>query len=150
MGGLVGYNISGGKIYASVAKVEVKVKGRSDVMRAGGFVGKNNGEIRQSYAYGDVIEIHDPTSTRVVLLGFGVNDSPKGGNIDRSISYGDRIVKSHDAPVDTLVNGVRVIEVTKEGWPMSESPAPFSDGTNSCHLDNEKKVTCPTPTPTGD
>ena len=134
MGGLVGYNKSGGKIYASVAKVEVKVKGKANVMRAAGFVGMNRGEIRQSYAYGDVIEIRNNNSHRINLRGF----APNQGTVDRSISYGDLIVKISDTP-----------NAPSPPNKPNEYPAPFGGGaTNSCALADEYVVTCPTPTPT--
>ena len=54
VGGLVGANR--GTIIASVADVDVKVTDIHYILRGGGFAGMNYGEIRRSYAYGNVID----------------------------------------------------------------------------------------------
>ena len=135
LGGLVGRN--GGKIYASVADVNIKVTNLSagKRIRVGGFVGKNDGDIHRSYAYGNVINARPATGAnsggRFSAFGFAVNDGHADyGNIHSSFSYGNKIVTNGDDT--TPVAG-------------SLSPAKFASGlnsgSNSCELDRQWKFT---------
>ena len=97
-GGLVGANR--GTIIASVADVDVKVTGipAGARMRVGGFAGMNYGEIRRSYAYGNVIDARgtDVSSARPGAFkasGFA-NNYPSRGTIHWSFSYGDKIARN--------------------------------------------------------
>ena len=156
LGGLVGHNMETGKIYASVAEVDIKVtaipfppRGTGRLaLRAGGFAGVNYGEIRRSYAYGDLRDArskwegqtHETTtdtkfrgaanSGRFQAHGFAVNHGGRGGTIHSSFSYGNKIVTNGDDT--TPVAG-------------SLSPAKFASGlnsgSNSCELDQQWKFT---------
>ena len=143
LGGLVATNH--GKIYASVANVDVKVTNIPDRtrVRVGGFAGVNHGDIHRSYAYGDVIDAR-PKGVRDAhtgakeegfdARGFAVNHSGNRGTITSSLSYGDKIVTND--------------------YGESERPARFAYGSpneltpDSCARADEWKFTCPTPTPT--
>ena len=99
-GGLVGVNR--GTIIASVADVEVKLTNipADSFVRVGGFAGINHGNIRRSYAYGDVIDsrakgvrdAHSAHDNGFRARGFAVNHGGHGGKIYSSISYGNKIV----------------------------------------------------------
>ena len=165
-GGLVGRNHKSGqksgKIYASVAEVNIKVtaipikpSGRH-VMRVGGLVGLNAGAIHRSYAYGNLRDARTDKETaatpgdrkaansgRFMARGIAVNHGQHGGAIHSSISYGNKIVTYGDGE-SAIVDSIN-----------SEYPARFAyllpreDLTpGSCHLADEWEFTCPTPTPT--
>ena len=99
-GGLVGVNR--GTIIASVADVEVKLTNipADSFVRVGGFAGINHGNIRRSYAYGDVIDsrakgvrdAHSAHDNGFRARGFAVNHGGHGGKIYSSFSYGNKIV----------------------------------------------------------
>ena len=103
IGGLVGRNQGAGKIYASVADVDIKVE---DIpagygMRVGGFVGVNAAAIYRSYAYGDVTDnraegvrnAHSANPKKGFnARGFAVNQTNHRGMIHDSFSYGNKIV----------------------------------------------------------
>ena len=160
-GGLVGWNLETGKIYASVADVNIKVTaiplslpGKGPfAFRVGGFAGVNYGTIRRSYAYGNVRdaridwplegpapspENRNATNTGIFrAYGFAVNHGIRGGRIYSSFSYGNKIVTSGPAEDATAVDG-------------SIYPAKFASGskfTDSCAL-KVWEFTCPTPPPT--
>ena len=150
IGGLVGRNQGAGKIYASVADVNIKVTSipAGYGMRVGGLVGVNVGAIHRSYAYGNVRDARTNRDReadnpgRFNARGLAVNQTNHRGTIHSSISYGNKIVTYGDgesAIVDTI---------------NSEYPARFAylsarDLTpDSCHLADEWEFTCPTPTPT--
>ena len=142
IGGLVARNQKSGKIYASVADVDIKVKDipATHFIRVGGLVGVNVGAIHRSYAYGNVIdarsdEARNANSTRsngFVARGFAVNNR---GKIQSSISYGDKIV--------TLGDGGSIAD-SKSKYPARFGPV----SETTCALLNEWEFTCPTPTPT--
>ena len=128
IGGLVGRN--DGKIFASVADVDVTVKRipNGKPVRVGGFVGINKGLIHGSYAYGDVIDgrgIAFPVGTPGFrAYGFGINHTNSGGKIHWSFSYGNKV-----------------------NTDLTKSPALFATGltkgdrelvTNSCALKNRR------------
>ena len=149
IGGLVATNR--GKIYASVANVDVKVTNipTGDRVRVGGFAGVNHGDIHRSYAYGDVIdaradEDRDPLKTtnpgRFDARGFAVNHSGHRGTIASSISYGDKIVTDGD------LEDAAVLE--KSPAKFAYGPAAHDLTPDSCALPDESQFTCPTPTPT--
>ena len=156
IGGLVGRNHKSGKIYASVADVNIKVtaipaniKPNSNyrsVMRVGGLVGLNAGAIHRSYAYGNLRDARTTNDRNAAnssvfkARGIAVNHTKHGGNIHWSISYGNEIVTKGDA------DNAEVIKDTLAKFaydPPRERLTP-----HSCHLPNEWEFTCPPPTPT--
>ena len=142
IGGLVARNQKSGKIYASVADVNIKVTSipATHFIRVGGLVGVNVGAIHRSYAYGNVIDARsdgarNANSTRdngFKARGFALNNR---GKIHSSISYGDKIVTNGDG--GSIVGS------------KSEYPARFGPvSETTCALPNEWEFTCPTATPT--
>ena len=150
LGGLVGRNTGSGEIYASVADVNIKVTSlpAGNVIRVGGFVGKNDGVIHRSYAYGNVRNaIPFPATSansggKFKAHGFAVNHYVHG-KIYSSFSYGDKIVTTGEhATVDTTKS--KFPAEFASGWARNDGTTLI---TNSCDLADEWEFTCPTPTP---
>ena len=148
-GGLVGWNK--GMIAASVVDVDVKVTNISvnKIARLGAFSGMNYGKIYRSYAYGNIIDARTRDARAAATrpnsfhaFGFVVNHGQKGGTIDSSLSYGDKIVTEGD--------GENAIVASRSPAKFTTTPRTSPLITDSCALDDESEFTCPplTPTPT--